>query len=237
MDEESGQLHALNSTLIILLLGTFLVILLINYLFVNRQILSSLQELSAGTRIIGSGNLDFRIRKKKDDEIGSLVDDVNRMSSNLQQVTISVEELEQEMVIRKQAEESLQKSEGQFRDLFENMSSGVVIYQPVNNGTDFIITAFNTGSERIEGISRNEVIGRLVTEAFSGVQRFGILDVFRRVYQTGNSEFFPEAYYQDERDPGSWRENWVYKMPSGGIVAIYNDITQRKINRTENPGE
>ena len=32
----------------------------------------------------------------------------------------------------------------------------------------------------------------------------------------------------DERDPGTWRESWVYKLPNGEIVAIYNDITERK---------
>ncbi len=33
--------------------------------------------------------------------------------------------------------------------------------------------------------------------------------------------------YKDERITG-WRENFVYKLPSGEVVAIYDDITERK---------
>jgi PAS domain S-box-containing protein len=35
-------------------------------------------------------------------------------------------------------------------------------------------------------------------------------------------------FYTDARDPGTWRESWVYKLPGGELVAIYDDVTQRK---------
>ncbi|KAF5434670.1 PAS domain-containing protein, partial [Candidatus Methanophagaceae archaeon] len=57
---------------------------------------------------------------------------------------------------------------------------------------------------------------------------FGLFKVFQRVWRTGKQEYFPEAIYRDEHDPGTWRENWVYKLPSGEIVSVYNDITERK---------
>jgi PAS domain-containing protein len=34
------------------------------------------------------------------------------------------------------------------------------------------------------------------------------------------------SYYEDEYVSG-WRENFIYKLPSGEVVAIYNDITER----------
>lgn len=34
--------------------------------------------------------------------------------------------------------------------------------------------------------------------------------------------------YEDTRLAASWRETWVYKLPSGEIVAVYNDVTERK---------
>jgi len=43
------------------------------------------------------------------------------------------------------------------------------------------------------------------------------------------SEFFPFAIFRDPREPGAWRENWVYRLQTGEIVAIYNDITERKV--------
>ena len=35
------------------------------------------------------------------------------------------------------------------------------------------------------------------------------------------------SFYQDERIVG-WRENFVYKLPSGEVVAVYSDETDRK---------
>jgi DNA repair exonuclease SbcCD ATPase subunit len=40
------------------------------------------------------------------------------------------------------------------------------------------------------------------------------------------SERYPIAQYTDHRISG-WRENYVYKLPSGEIVAVYSDETER----------
>lgn len=80
---------------------------------------------------------------------------------------------------RKRGEEALRQSETRFRELFENMSSGVAVYEAVDDGRDFMIKDFNAAAERIESVSRDQVIGRRVTEAFPGVEAMGLLDVFR----------------------------------------------------------
>ncbi|NPV60471.1 MAG: PAS domain S-box protein [Actinobacteria bacterium] len=128
---------------------------------------------------------------------------------------------------RKRAEEELERSEARFRELFENIGSGVAIYEARNGGEDFVITGFNRAAERIEGIGREEVIGRSVLEAFPGVRDFGLFEVFQRVWRTGQAEFFPAAYYRDDREAG-WRENYVTRLPSGEVVAIYEDVTERE---------
>ncbi len=128
---------------------------------------------------------------------------------------------------RKQTEESLLKSKERFRELFENMSSGVAVYEVVNEGNDFIFKDFNTAAEKIEKIDRKKVIGKSVAEVFPQVKGFGIFDVFTRVWKTGKPECFPIGEYEDNRISG-WRENYVYKLPSGEIVAVYDDITERK---------
>ncbi len=126
------------------------------------------------------------------------------------------------------ARHSLKISEERFRNLFETITSGVAVYEAVDNGDDYIFKDFNTAAEKIENIKREELIGKRVSEVFPGVKDFGIFKVFQRVYKTGNSEFFPEGIYKDDRTPESWRENWVYKLPSGEIVAVYDDVTDRK---------
>lgn len=124
----------------------------------------------------------------------------------------------------------LEEYEAKFRVLFDNVSSGVAIYEAIDNGEDFIFVDFNWAAEEIDHIKKDELIGRRVTEAFPGIRKFGLLDVFRRVYKTGTPEHHPVSIYRDERITG-WRENYVYRLPSGQIVAIYDDISARK--RTE----
>jgi len=129
---------------------------------------------------------------------------------------------------RKRADLNLRESEVRFRELFNRMSSGVAVYEAIDSGGDFIFRDFNPAAERIEKVSRKDILGKRVSEAFPGVKEFGVFEVFQRVWQTGKPEYFPESIYKDERDPGSWRENSVFKLPTGEIVSIYNDITERK---------
>ena len=121
----------------------------------------------------------------------------------------------------------LRSSTAIFKGLFNVMSSGVAIYEPVNRGSDFVFKDFNDAGCRIEKVRREDVIGRRVTDVFPGVEKFGLLDVLRRVWKTGQAEVFPVKEYKDERISG-WRENHVFKLPTGEVVAVYDDVTDRK---------
>ncbi|MGC9434790.1 MAG: PAS domain S-box protein [Methanomicrobiales archaeon] len=131
-------------------------------------------------------------------------------------------------VSRMRAEEALRESEERYRRIFSGMPSAVAIYEACDDGDDFIIRDLNPRAEEIEQIAKDDVIGRRVTEVFPGVKDFGLFSVFQQVWRTGRPGYLPDAIYRDARDPGTWRENWVYRLPSGEIVAIYNDITERK---------
>ncbi len=128
---------------------------------------------------------------------------------------------------QRRAEEALKESEHRFRQLFDQMSSCVAVYEAVDDGGDFVIRDFNRAAERLEKVRREEILGRRVTEVFPGVRAFGILDVFQRVLRTGEPEDHDVSFYRDERIAG-WRENHVFRLPSGEIVAIYDDVTARK---------
>jgi PAS domain S-box-containing protein len=140
---------------------------------------------------------------------------------------VAVVSVARDITERKQGEEKLRVSENRFRELFDNMSSAVAVYEAVDGGRDFVFKDFNKAGERIENIRRDEAIGRHVTEVFPGVSDFGLLNVFRRVWKTGTPEHFPVKLYLDNRTRG-WRENFAYKLPSGEVVSIYDDVTERK---------
>jgi len=128
---------------------------------------------------------------------------------------------------RRQAEEALRTSEERFRAVFENMSSGVAVYEAIDEGRDFLIRDFNKAGETIDDITREELLGRSLQECFPGAREFGLLEVLKRVWETGVPENFPIAFYQDNRTSG-WRDNFVYKLPAGELVAIYDDVSEKK---------
>jgi C4-dicarboxylate-specific signal transduction histidine kinase len=82
-----GQLQRTNSFVIMVLIGVFVAYFLVNYWLIQRRMLKSIARLQAGTAVIGSGNLDFRIEEKSNDEIGDLSRAFNRMTADLRTAT------------------------------------------------------------------------------------------------------------------------------------------------------
>ncbi|HNV87108.1 MAG TPA: PAS domain S-box protein [Candidatus Omnitrophota bacterium] len=129
---------------------------------------------------------------------------------------------------QKSAEATLKTSEAKFRSLFDNISSGVAIYEASHDGNDFIFRDFNPAAEKIDNIERENVIGRSVSEIFPGVKEFGLFEVFQRVWRSGIPESHPVSLYRDNRLQ-VWRENYVCRLTSGEVVAIYEDVTEQKL--------
>jgi PAS domain S-box-containing protein len=139
-----------------------------------------------------------------------------------------IEELEKESIDLKQIEKELRKSEDRYRALFENMIDGVAVYEAQGNGEDFIFVDLNKAGETISATTKHDVIGQSVLKIFPGVKDIGLFDVFHNVWKTGQPMYHPMAQYIDDR-VSHWIENSVFKLPSGEIVAVYSNETERKL--------
>jgi PAS domain S-box-containing protein len=128
---------------------------------------------------------------------------------------------------RKHIQDTLLQSEKRYRELFNRTHSGVAVYEARDDGQDFILADMNHAGEQSEQINKDDMVGKSVQQIFPGIKSFGLFDVFQRVWRTGQPEHHPVSFYQDTRIEG-WRENYVYKLPSGEIVAVYEDVTERK---------
>jgi PAS domain S-box-containing protein len=115
----------------------------------------------------------------------------------------------------------------ELQELFNNITCAVAVYQAVDDGRDFIFADFNQTAEQIDNVKKEDILGKSVTEVFPGVKEFGLFDVLQLVWKTGQPQHFPVSLYQDGRISG-WRENYVYKSSSGHVVAVYNDLAERK---------
>ena len=125
------------------------------------------------------------------------------------------------------AKDRIKESESRFRAVFENMSNGVTIVEAIKNGKDFIFKDFNKATERIDKITKQDAIGKSVLTVFPRFKDHGFFDIFTRVWETGKPEDHPPMLYEDDRIK-SWRTNYVYKLPNGEIVCIYEDVTAQK---------
>jgi PAS domain S-box-containing protein len=107
------------------------------------------------------------------------------------------------------------------------MSSGVAVFEAKDAGREFVFIDFNRAAERIEHLKKEDILGRNFVEVIPSVEKYGLLATFRRVLKTGKPEYHPVAIYK-EGVLKIWKENYVYRLPSGEIVDVYDDITERK---------
>ncbi len=122
---------------------------------------------------------------------------------------------------------SLKESEERFREVFLNMKDGVAIYDAVGDGDDFVFQQLNPAGAELGQVAAEAVLGRSVQEVFPGIREMGLLEVFRDVWRTGRPRRHPLTLYRDDQLQ-MWVENYVCRLGSGSIVAIYQDMTARK---------
>ncbi|MDZ7753122.1 MAG: PAS domain S-box protein [Gammaproteobacteria bacterium] len=128
---------------------------------------------------------------------------------------------------RMHMEMALRASEARYREMVDNLNAGVVVYEATNDGENFLVRDMNSASERLSRLERGAVMDRPVTEVFPGVAELGLLAVLQRVWRSGVPEHLPAARYADPRLT-QWVENYVYRLPTGEVVAIYEDVTERR---------
>jgi len=131
------------------------------------------------------------------------------------------------MIQRERAIGAVRKSEEHHRHLFENMNSGVAIYCAKDDGADFTFVSINRAGERISQITREQVVGKSILELFPSVKKMGLFQALQEVWRTGISQSCGETFYQDAR-LSLWIQNSLYRLPSGEVVVVYDDVTEIK---------
>ena len=136
---------------------------------------------------------------------------------------------------RKRDERLLAEKEALFRGLFDHMTSGSAVYEVRNDGSkgrDYIIRYFNQKSLELEGKKLEEVMGKSLFDLRPNIDDYGLIGAMKKVWETGIPAYFPVKIYQDE-EFSNYYENQIFKLPSGEIVTIYNDVTKEKNQEEE----
>jgi signal transduction histidine kinase/ActR/RegA family two-component response regulator len=120
----------------------------------------------------------------------------------------------------------LSESEARFKAIFDHMSSGVVVYKAENEGHDFTVVNCNAAYKKIEKLEA-PVGGMGFLEVCPHYKDTAMQESLNRVLQTGRSESGSVTFYTED-DIVGWRDYYTYRLPSGEIVAIFDDVTERK---------
>lgn len=147
--------------------------------YVAKSITVPIQKLVEGTEAVASGNLNVRIKGNATDEIGMLRDSFNRMTENLSNGKVELEEVNESL---RQSNVESDRRRAYTETVVDTIASGVLSID-----MQHIITTFNRSAERILGV-KGEAVRRRVAS-----------DVFKSHYFS----LFQEAYdriLQDRRD-------------------------------------
>lgn len=185
----------------------------------ERKLKNQLEEYSAVNEELTEKNEQFLVLNEqlnqKYFELALLNEEFARSNEQLAEKNEHIQQLF----------DNLMESEERFHHIFNNMDNGVAIYEATEDGNNFLFIDLNHAGEKYSQVRREDIVGKKLTDVFPGVVEMGMLDVLIRVYKTGRAEHLPLTIYQDEH-VFEWVENYVFKLPSGLIVAVYDDTTE-----------
>ena len=105
-----------------------------------------------------------------------------------------------------------------------SVSLNIVIYKYEKQ--NFKIIDINDKALFTEKLTKEESIGKYITELFPQVKEFGLFDILLKVHNSGEKEVFMASFYHDDRISG-YRENEITKLNDEYIMAAYKNVSRR----------
>ncbi|UUX93130.1 PAS domain-containing sensor histidine kinase [Methanoplanus endosymbiosus] len=134
--------------------------------------------------------------------------------------------------IQREAKEESEINKNRFMELFNNIGSGIAIVKEDRKNDDFILTDLNRKGRIIKNIPENKDFVLNLNKYSHSAGSFDIYNELKEVSETGK-----ELHFVRERDGNGtgtgWTELFIYKIPSGEIIVVFDDITERKRQEKE----
>ena len=125
-----------------------------------------------------------------------------------------------DVTARAVADDALRASEAEAQSVFEGMGEGFILLGP-----DFRIRRINAAGLRMDGRSRNDIVGSHLLDAWPDVERLPNWPMYQGAMRDRRKAEMTFSLGPDPRSP--WIE--VRAFPSGdGLAIFYRDVTEAK---------
>ena len=122
------------------------------------------------------------------------------------------------------ARKELAFKETRYRSFFENTCNGVLIYEPIDGGSEYIFKDINHATEKILRMKKEDLIGRKLFEVFPDLPDPDVREALIRVLKTEKPEFLLPLQYRKRKD-SPWIWHYIFKLPSGEIASFMIDVS------------
>src|SRR3989304_4597806 len=140
--------------------------------YLARGITIPIQKLAEATEAVANGNLPVRVETGTRDEIGVLITSFNKMTEDLKQGKLSLEDAYRSL---KDSSVEIEQRRAYMETVLENVATGVISID--KNGD---ITTFNHAAESILGIHKKDIRGKGFQELLSRLPAEVGRDILRK---------------------------------------------------------
>lgn len=197
--------------------------LIISFLFA-RRLTKPVQLLNQIIERVGTGDLSARIDISTGDEIESLANSFNKMTEELQKITVSRDKLENEIKGRKRAEDGLIESESRLSSILSSMVDFLFAFDKEGRFTFYSapkIEDLLLNPEEFMGKKHNDVMPKSLHKKFDDAV------IKNKKGQVAEYEYSIEINEQ-EKWFSAKLSPIMHKGEFNGSAAIVRDITESK---------
>lgn len=142
-----------------------------------------------------------------------------REEEQRRELAVALEGAREEIRERQRVERMLRTSEERFIDLFEHLLDGVVIFEPLNGGEDFLFASINRALPDLEP---RRIVGKTLGGTFPALLQSQAGEDLRKAARTGEETKRREVEMHWGGLP-RFLDYSTFRLPGGDVVAVFQD--------------
>ena len=123
------------------------------------------------------------------------------------------------------SKQKIKENKKRFNSFFNNMNNSDAILEVNKDCNAFIIKDINNACEISMKKNKADILGRDIQELYTCDACTIVYNAMIDVCKTGTSKKLEPMFFDSTKFSG-WKETYPYKLPSGEIVVIFDDISE-----------